>query len=150
MRWWADLRTALGLPVAVPKPRRTSSRLPWWGLVLHSRDQQTLTALIDSAKRLQTTLETPGWQDVEAVINDWIDRYADQASKLGQRLDDSGGRLMLTEEDTPTDDRRRLIACAQAAALRGLLVELKTRVNVDTLLRKRQEQEKAIESGELV
>lgn len=126
-------------------------RLPWWGSLLHSTNKAILEQLIQSGLRISETLSTPGWKDVESVIQDWLDRYSDQAGRLGQKMEEKNGQLVLMEEDTANDDRKRLIACAQAAALRGLLSEIKQRAKAVEMLQKR-DKEKEIEelTGELV
>ena len=118
--------------------------LPWWGLILSSKDKRLLTALLDSGERLTQLLAHPGWSDVEAVFRDWYSRYTEQAGRLGQQMEERHGQWVLRESDTPEDDRRRLIACAQAAALRGVLDELRQRAKIRDHFFKRQEQERKV------
>ena len=135
-------------------PKRAASariRLPWWGQILSTQDKRVLEALIQSGLKMAETVQTPGWADIESVFQDWLERYRDLAGRLGQEMKEQRGQLVLTEDDTTADDRRRLIACAQAAAIRGLLSEIKTRAKAADMIGKRdhatQEQET---SGELL
>lgn len=130
--------------------RRTppAIRLPWWGQLLTSQNKRVLQALLESGQRLAALMQHPGWQDAEAVLQDWIARYAEQAGRLGQQVEDQQGRMVLREVDTPEDDRRRLIAAAQAAALRGYFAELKQRASANDLLLARHEQERKEEPSE--
>ena len=118
--------------------------LPWWGLILHSRDKRILKALLESGDRLRTLMGQPGWEDVEAVVQDWIVRYAHEAGRLGQQMEERQGQMVLRDVDTAEDDRRRLIACAQSAAIRGLRSELQQRSQVGEKFLKRQEDERAV------
>lgn len=138
--------------ISRPKIRNEKRiRLPWWGICLHSNDKNALTELVSSSQRLQELMKHPGWKDVESVIYDWLERYTEQARRLGQQMQESEGRLVLREDDTPADDRRRLIACAQASALQGLLSEIRQRSQVESILNKRDFKERVLqESGELV
>lgn len=149
---WRACKRLLGWRIPAPSGVAPRLRLPWWGLVLHSRDKAALEALIASSDRLHALMLQPGWQDVQAVIQDWLERYRDQAGHLGQRVKDEGGQWVLSEEDTPADDRRRLIACAQAAALSGLRQEIYQRAGVRQILERRDatEQQQAEVSHELV
>lgn len=135
---------------AVDKP--DFRRLPWWGILLHTKDKAKISALLESGERLSVTLQTEGWKDVESVIFDWIERYSVQATQLGQKLEEKNGQLVLLEEDTQADDRRRLIACAQASALKGLLAEIRQRSRAKDLMDKRQSQEDKlkVDTGELI
>lgn len=118
---WRKLRLVQRL---TPK----ASGLPWWGLGLTTEDVSTIRALQQSATRLTALLQHEGWADVELVMQDWLARYHQVAERLGQTIKpDDHGRVLVSDEDTPQDDRRRLIACAQAAALRGLAAELRQR-----------------------
>lgn len=148
-RWLPKpLRSWMRRPVRATSVR---SPLPWWGLLLHTKDKAVLEALLESGVRIAQTMATPGWRDVEAVVYDWLDRYTEQARTLGQQMEEREGHLVLREEDTPADDRRRLIACAQAAALKGLLAEVKQRAKAHQMIGRRDaELREAEELNELV
>ena len=136
MPWWPKWRLRWASPPA-KAPR--ALHLPWWGLLLSSADRKAIAALLASGQRLRELLAQPGWQDVVSVIEDWIDRYATDAGRLGQQVEEQQGRMVLREQDTPQDDRRRLIAGAQAAALKGLLAELQQRAKAESIWDTRQQ-----------
>ena len=135
------------VPPVAPGPA-----LPWWGLILSTEDRQVVTALLASAARLRALREQPGWGDVERILTDWITRYQETATTLGQTVESVQGTLRLTETDSAADDRRRLIASAQAAALKGLRQELASRAEAPRLYQRRQQRQQTIdqESGALV
>lgn len=136
------------------RPKRGSQarvRLPWWGQILSTQDKQVLQALIQSGLKIADTLQTPGWEDIESVFQDWLERYRDLAGRLGQEIKEQNGQMVLTEDDTTADDRRRLIACSQAAAIRGLLAEIKKRAQATDLIARRDQRKELQEaSGELL
>ena len=133
---WRPRHLLRWLPARSPA-KAERPRLPWWGSLLSSDDQATLRALIESGKRLRAMMGHPGWQDVETVIQGWLDHYTEHAQRLGQVMREEQGRMVLSEVDTPEDDRRRLIAAAQASALKGLLVDLRARAKPEELIRRR-------------
>jgi len=118
------------------------SDLPWWGIGLTTSDASVIRKLLQSSKRLTDLMDSEGWHDVECIVQDWMFRYHEVAESLGQEIkQDETGRVLVSDEDTPQHDRQRLIACAQAAAIKGLMGEIVARAKFSQRLRDRKERD---------